>query len=65
MKRINVMVSDEAKEIILKFKDEKGIRTLDEAVDTYILEHEKLKEENSINSRGSARISCGTNLRIE
>lgn len=36
MKRINVMVSDEAKEIIVKFKEEKGFSTLDEAVDMYI-----------------------------
>lgn len=36
MKRINVMVSDEAKEKILDFQKEQKITTLDEAVDAYI-----------------------------
>lgn len=40
MKRINVMVSDEAKEIIVVFKNKKQYRTLDESVDKFILENE-------------------------
>jgi len=38
MKRLNVMVSDEAKKILLKYKDEKNISTLDETVDKFVLE---------------------------
>lgn len=38
MKRINVMISDEAKEILLKYKAEKTISTLDETVDKFVLE---------------------------
>jgi uncharacterized FlgJ-related protein len=37
MKRINVMVSDEAKEKILKFQKRNQYQTLDETVDQYIL----------------------------
>jgi hypothetical protein len=37
MKRINVMISDEAKEELLLFQKEKKLTTLDEAVDQYIL----------------------------
>jgi len=37
MKRINVMVSDEAKEIILKFQKNHNLSTLDETVNQYII----------------------------
>ena len=39
MKRINVMVSDEAKQIILSFQEENDISTLDDTMDKYILLH--------------------------
>ena len=39
MKRINVMVSDKAKEKIVAFQKQKEYRTLDEAVDGFILEN--------------------------
>jgi hypothetical protein len=38
MKRLNVMLSDEAKEVIIKYQKEKQISTLDEAADAFILE---------------------------
>jgi len=38
MKRLNVMVSDEAKNVLLKYKEEKNISTLDETVDKFVLE---------------------------
>ncbi len=41
MKRINVMVSDEAKGILLVYQKDNIISTLDEAVDGYILETHK------------------------
>jgi hypothetical protein len=37
MKRINVMVSDEAKKIILSFQEKNDISTLDDTMDKYIL----------------------------
>lgn len=40
MKRINVMVSDEAKEIILAHKARYKFTTLDETVDNFIVETE-------------------------
>ena len=39
MKRINVMVSDEAKKVLLKYKEQNNFSTLDETVDKFILEH--------------------------
>ena len=39
MKRVNVMISDEAKEKIVDFQKRKQYRTLDEAVDGFILEN--------------------------
>ena len=38
MKRINVMVSDEAKELMLKYKEKNNISTLDETMDKFIIE---------------------------
>ena len=38
MKRINVIVSDEAKKIVLGFQEKKNISTLDETMDKFILE---------------------------
>lgn len=40
-KRVNVIVSDEAKEALLRYQKEKKIKTLDEALDGYILDAEK------------------------
>ena len=37
MKRLNVMMSDEAKEIILSFQKGNDLSTLDEAMDKYLL----------------------------
>jgi hypothetical protein len=38
MKRINVMVSDEAKEKIIAYQKRNHYSTLDEAVDSFVLE---------------------------
>lgn len=38
MKRINVMVSDTAKEKILKYQEDNHLTTLDESMDKFILE---------------------------
>ncbi len=48
MKRINVMVSDEAKEKIIAFQKQKQYRTLDEAVDGYILENRCAQQSNNV-----------------
>lgn len=40
MKRINVMVSDDAKEKILIYQKKKQYSTLDETVDQFILSNE-------------------------
>lgn len=40
MKRINVMVSDEAKEKILAYQKQKQYPTLDETVDRFIIDNE-------------------------
>jgi hypothetical protein len=37
MKRINVMVSDEAKKVLTDFQKHKSISTLDEALDKLLL----------------------------
>lgn len=42
MKRINVMVSDEAKEKIVRYQKYKNYSTLDEAVDSFILEYDNI-----------------------
>ena len=39
MKRINVMVSDEAKEKIIAYQKQSKYSTLDESVDKFILEN--------------------------
>jgi hypothetical protein len=39
------MVSDEAKEILLKYKNEKNITTLDEALDQYLINSWKSPDE--------------------
>ncbi len=44
MKRINVMVSDEAKLVILAYQEDNNISTLDEATDKYVLETNKLRK---------------------
>jgi hypothetical protein len=41
MKRLNVMVSDEAKKILVDYKKVNLISTLDETTDKFILEHKK------------------------
>lgn len=49
MKRLNVMISDEAKAVIVKFQEDNNITTLDSATDKYIKEAELAKsklEEN-------------------
>jgi hypothetical protein len=38
MKRINVMVSDEAKAIVLEFQKKTKLTTLDEAIEKFVLE---------------------------
>ena len=37
MKRINVMISDEAKAALLKYQEEHDISSLDESLDSFIL----------------------------
>ncbi len=48
MKRINVMVSDEAKEKIIAFQKQKQYRTLDEAVDGFLLEDGCAQQSKSV-----------------
>ncbi len=38
MKRINVMVSDEAKQVLVDYQKKRGLPTLDEAMDKLLLE---------------------------
>ena len=38
MKRINVMVNDEAKATLIDYKDEHGYKTLDEANEAFLIE---------------------------
>ena len=38
MKRINVMVSDKAKAIILNYQEDNNFSTLDDTVDSYIIQ---------------------------
>lgn len=42
MKRLNVMVSDEAKAIILKYQEENNFSTLDDTVDLYIIQTKEM-----------------------
>lgn len=41
MKRINVMVSDEAKEIVMSYQKKMNLTTLDETVNAIIMENKK------------------------
>jgi hypothetical protein len=38
MKRINVMVSDAAKDVLIDYKDRQGYNTLDEANEAFLIE---------------------------
>jgi hypothetical protein len=38
MKRINVMVCDEAKEVLIKWKDMQAVTTLDAAMESLLIE---------------------------
>lgn len=48
MKRINVMVSDEAKEKILAYQKQKQYPTLDETVDEFILKDGCAQQSKSV-----------------
>ncbi len=39
MKRVNVMISDEAKKVILLHQERNKFTTLDESLDSFILKH--------------------------
>jgi hypothetical protein len=41
MQRINVMVSDESKAILVKYQETNGHHKLDDALDTFLKEHKK------------------------
>ena len=43
MKRLNIVVSDEAKEILVKLKEQKKLVSLDEAADLFLIERGKVK----------------------
>lgn len=46
MKRINAMVSDEAKEILVERKHARGLKTLDEALDDLLHRFKELVKAN-------------------
>jgi hypothetical protein len=41
MRRLSAVISDEAKEILIEYQKEKGIRTQDEAIDQMIKDFKK------------------------
>lgn len=44
MRRLSAVVSDEAKEILIEYQKEKGIRTQDDAIDRLIKDFKKMKQ---------------------
>lgn len=43
MERINVIVSDEAKRNLIKYKEEKNFKSLDDALDDFLKQNEDSK----------------------
>jgi len=46
MKRINAMVSDDAKNVLIDYKNKCGYRTLDEATDAFLIEYGRDRNAN-------------------